>query len=94
MAIFYCYLINDSISHIKFNPEDQFPFEDRRNLYTCEQVEFNPLSANVAIVASRTRKIIKNDLKVFSKEENICYKNGILHFVFKLSQSSEIKVRI
>jgi len=38
-----------------------------------------------AAVASRASKIIL-------KEETICYKNGILHFVFKLSQSSDIGV--
>jgi len=27
---------------------------------------------------------------LFLKEEKICYKNGMLHFLFKLSQSLEI----
>jgi len=37
--------------------------------------------------APRTGKIIKNGLRVFEREENLL-QNGILHFVFKLSQSS------
>jgi len=41
-----------------------------------------------APVAPRTGKINKNDL-VFERGENFI-QNGILHFVFKLSQSSEI----
>jgi len=40
-------------------------------------------------VARRTGKIIKNGLSVFEREENLL-QNGILHFEFKLSQSSEI----
>jgi len=35
-------------------------------------------------VAPRAGKIIKYGLKVF-KEEKICYKNGVLHFVFRFS---------
>jgi len=42
-----------------------------------------------AAVAPRTGKIIKNGLRVFEKGENLLH-NGILHFAFNLSQSSEI----
>jgi len=47
----------------------------------------------VSVVAHRTGKIIKNG--VFDRGEHFL-QNGILHFVFQLSQSSEIvyKVRI
>jgi len=43
----------------------------------------------VAVGASYTGKIIKNSLNVFEREENLL-QNGVLHFVFRLSQSSEI----
>jgi len=43
----------------------------------------------VTAVALRTGKIIKNDLGVFERGENVL-QNGILHFVFTLSQTSEI----
>jgi len=53
----------------------------------------NPLSANVeytpAVVALRTGKIIKAGQGVFERGENFLH-YGILHFVCKLSQSSEI----
>jgi len=42
-----------------------------------------------APVAPRTGKIIKNGLRVFERGENLLL-NGILHFAFKLSQSSKI----
>jgi len=42
-----------------------------------------------AHVAPRTGKINKNGPRVFKRGENLL-QNGILHFVFKLSQSSEI----
>jgi len=37
----------------------------------------------------RTGKIIKNDLRIFERGEQLL-QNGILHVVFNLSQSSEI----
>jgi len=43
----------------------------------------------VAAVAPRTGKFIKNHLSVFERWENLL-RNGILHFVFRFSQSSEI----
>jgi len=43
----------------------------------------------VAVVARRTGKIIKNGLDVFESGENLL-QNGILHFVFRFSQLSEI----
>jgi len=43
----------------------------------------------VAVVAPRTDKIIISGLGVFEKGENL-QQNGILHFVFKFSQSLEI----
>jgi len=43
----------------------------------------------VAVVALPTSKIIKNGFRVFERGENLL-QNGILHFVLKLSQSSEI----
>jgi len=49
-----------------------------------------------ATVAPRTGKFIKNGLRVFEREENFLQReenflqNGILHFAFKFSQSSEI----
>jgi len=43
----------------------------------------------VAAVVPRTGEILKNDLGVFEREEMI--QNGILHFVFRSSQSSEIE---
>jgi len=42
-----------------------------------------------ALVAPRTGEIIKNNLSVFERGENLLQK-GVLHFVFKSSQSSEI----
>jgi len=42
-----------------------------------------------AAVAPRTGEIIKNGLSVFERGENLL-QNGILHFAFTLSQSSEI----
>jgi len=42
-----------------------------------------------AAVAPRTGEIIRNGLGVFEKAENLL-QNGILHFAYKLSQSSEI----
>jgi len=47
------------------------------------------LTSHVAAVAPRTGKIIKNGLNVFQGGENLL-QNGILHFVFRFSQSSEI----
>jgi len=47
----------------------------------------------VAVVALRTGKIyffIKNDFRCFWKRRKFGIQNGILHFVFALSQSSEI----
>jgi len=46
-----------------------------------------------AAVTPNTGKIIKNGLRVFESGEYLL-PYGILHFVFKLSQSSEIVVRI
>jgi len=43
----------------------------------------------VAVVPPRIGKIIKDGPSVFEREENLL-QNGVLHFVFKLSQSSEI----
>jgi len=45
----------------------------------------------VTDVAPRVDKINKNGLSVFERGDNLL-QNGILHFVFKLSQSSD-KVR-
>jgi len=42
----------------------------------------------VAVVAPRTGKIVKNS-RVFERGEDFL-QNGVLHFVFRLSQSSEI----
>jgi len=42
-----------------------------------------------AAVALRTCKIIKNGRNVFERRENML-QNGILYFVFKLIQSSEM----
>jgi len=43
-----------------------------------------------AVVAPRAGNlIIKNGLHVFERGENLLH-NGILHFAFKLSESSEI----
>jgi len=44
-------------------------------------------------VAPRTGKIIKNGLRVFERRENLL-QNGILHFAFKISQSSEIVLQL
>jgi len=41
----------------------------------------------IAAVTPRTGKIIKNGLHVFERGE---LQNGIVHFAFKISQSSEI----
>jgi len=46
-----------------------------------------------AAVAPRTGKIIKNGLSVFERLENLL-QDGILHFVFRLSQKSRWKARI
>jgi len=48
-----------------------------------------------AAVAPRTGKTIKNDLRVFEREENLL-QNGKIHFVFNLAnrQKSCFKVRI
>jgi len=43
----------------------------------------------VAVVAPRTGKTIKNGLSVFKD----LLQNGILHFVFRFSQSSEIALQ-
>jgi len=43
----------------------------------------------VAAVAPRTGKIIKNGLRVFERGENLL-QIGILHFVLRSSQFSEI----
>jgi len=43
------------------------------------------LTSLVAVVAPRTGKIVKNGLNLLQ--------NGILHFVFKLNQSSEIALQ-
>jgi len=53
------------------------------------------LTSLVVVVAPRTGKIVKNDLRVFEGGENLL-QNGILHFVFRFSQSqkSRCKVRI
>jgi len=45
-----------------------------------------------AAVVPRTGKIIKKGRRVFERGENLL-PNGILHFVFTLSQSSEIRVK-
>jgi len=42
-----------------------------------------------AAVAPRAGKIIENGLHVFERGENLL-QNGVLHFVFRFSQSSEI----
>jgi len=39
--------------------------------------------------SDRTGKTIKNGFNVFQRGENLL-ENGVLHFVFRLSQSSEI----
>jgi len=44
----------------------------------------------VAVVAPRTVKIVKNGVFLKKRKRRKFAKNGILHFVFKLSQSSEI----
>jgi len=46
-------------------------------------------SKATAAVAPHTSKIIENGLHIFEREENLL-QNSILHFVFKLNQSSEI----
>jgi len=50
--------------------------------------EMTPTSL-VAPVVPRAGKIIKNGHRVFEREENLL-QNGVLHFVFKLSQPSEL----
>jgi len=45
-----------------------------------------------AAITSRTGKIITNGIRVFERRENLL-RNGLLHFVFKLSQSSEIMLQ-
>jgi len=45
-----------------------------------------------AVVASPTGKIIENGLDVFERGENLL-QNGVLHFVLRLSQSSEIVLK-
>jgi len=56
-------------------------------------VEYTPhdLTSLVLAVAPCTGKIIKNGLSVFERGETFL-QNGILHFVFRLSQLSEICV--
>jgi len=48
-----------------------------------------------SLAAPRTGKIIKNGfrVRVFERGENLL-QNGILHIVFKLSQSSEIVYKV
>jgi len=46
----------------------------------------------VAVVAPSIGKIIKNGLRVFEKGEHLL-QNGILHFVLRFSQSSEIALQ-
>jgi len=50
--------------------------------------DMTPTSLAAAVVP-RTCKIIQNGLRVFERGENLL-QNGILQFVFKLSQSSKI----
>jgi len=50
--------------------------------------EITPTSLAAAL-ARRTDKIIKNGLRFFERVENLL-PNGILHFVFKCSQSSKV----
>jgi len=47
----------------------------------------------VAVVAPRIDKIIKNGLNVFERGETLV-QNRVFHFMFRLSQSSEIAFRI
>jgi len=47
------------------------------------------LAATERLAQAKLLKIIKNYLRVFERGKNLL-QNGILHFVFKLSQSSEI----
>jgi len=42
-----------------------------------------------SLVAPGRDKIIKNSLNIFERGENLV-QNGLLHFEFRLSQSSEI----
>jgi len=44
------------------------------------------------VPTSLVGKFIKNDLGVFERGENLL-KNGILHFVFRFSQLSEIALK-
>jgi len=47
----------------------------------------------VAVVAHCTGKIIKNSLSVFENGENFL-QNDVIHFLFKLSQLSEIVTKL
>jgi len=55
-------------------------------------VDYIPHDYYVSLVAL-TGKIIKNGLSVFERRENFL-QNGILHFVLRFSQSSEIVLEI
>jgi len=50
------------------------------------------MTSLVAVMAPRTGKTTKNVVKVFERGENLL-QNSILHFVFRLSQSSEIALQ-
>jgi len=47
------------------------------------------VTSNVVVVAPGTGQIVKNGLHVFDRGENLL-QNGMLHFVFRFSQSLEI----
>jgi len=49
--------------------------------------------ASLVAVVAPPGKIIKNGLNVFERGENL-QRNGILHFVFRLSQSSESALKV
>jgi len=55
----------------------------------CVNKVYMTVTSLIAIVAPRTRKITKNGRSLFEKGEHLL-KNGILYFVIRLSQSSEI----
>jgi len=44
----------------------------------------------VAVVAPRASKIVKNGLRLFEKGENLLQMGILVHFGFRLNQSSEI----
>jgi len=75
-----------------FNPYLTYlfnPFSSANAEYTPHDGVMSSGWSLVTVVAPRTGKIIKNGRSVFERGEKLL-QNGELHFVFKLSQSSEM----